>query len=323
MPCLKYPPRGFMLSDVTPTRSRRAVRRERTVTAMNTGAARSGLTMLGRAFGVAAMALAAVMLIGCAGDSGAPVSVAVSEAAGFPADAPIAEPLFDEQWRGEPVGWLADDRVTVTIVSYGSSGCPYIATAIEVVDDAEVSVELRQAPAYACTDDLAPRTHVLAVPEGWGAGEGPYVAQVARLDDAFGPSEPALSSVVLWPLPVAGQTIAIETIRGVPDDITVPDGALDRGEPLAYWGADRETLRVITWGSSSCPPPALSLDLVSSTELALVFGAQPPRACTADFAPTTHVFGVPEGLDLGTVFLTITIELGEAPSLQYRVPIAQ
>lgn len=288
---------------------------------MSVSAPRSGLRMPHRASGIAFLAGMVAVLTGCAGIGLPPASVALSEAAGFPADAPIAEPLFDNDWRGEPVGWLADDRATITIVSYWSSSCPFIATAIEVVDPSQLSIELRQGPAQACTDDLAPRTHVLAVPDGWGTGEGTYTAVVARFADAFGSSEPTLSTVTLWPLP-PDESIAVLVTRGVPDDVTLPEGSLDKGDPLAFWGAGRESLRVITWGSSSCPPPALSLDIVSPSELALVFGALPPVACTADFAPTTHVLAVPEGLDAGTVTLAITIEQRDAASLQYRIPIS-
>jgi hypothetical protein len=288
---------------------------------MSVRAPRSGLRMLRRASCIAAASLVAVAVAGCAGPAGAPVSVALSEAPGFPVDAPIAEPLFDDNWRGEPVGWLADDRETITIVSYGSSSCPYLATAIEVVDESEVSIQLRQGAAQACTDDLAPHTHVLAVPDGWGAGAGPYSAVVARFTDAFGSTGPVLSTVALGPLPT-DESIAVTVTRGVPDDVTLPEGSLDKGDPLAFWGAGRDSLRVITWGSSSCPPPALSLDVVSPAELALVFGALPLQACTADFAPTTHVLAVPDGLDAGTVVLGITIEQRDAASLQYSIPIA-
>lgn len=275
-----------------------------------------------RASGIAFLVGMVAVLTGCAGIGLPPASVALSDTAGFPADAPIAQPFDDPTWAGEPVGWLADDRSTLTIVSYGSSSCPFIATAIEVVDETELSIDLRQAPAQACTDDLAPHTHVLAVPAGWGEGEGPYSAVVARFADAFGASEPTLSTILLWPVTPESGSIAVETVRGVPDDVTLPEGSLDKGDPLAYWGEGRATLRVITWGSSSCPPPALSLDVVSPSELALVFGALPPVACTADFAPTTHVLEVPEGLDAGTVTLAITIEQRDAASLQYRIPIS-
>ncbi|MDX2025330.1 hypothetical protein [Microcella sp.] len=268
---------------------------------------------------LAAIALSAA---GCAGLPGSPVSVAVSEAPGFPRNAPVSEPLFDDNWRGEPIAWLDDDRETITVVSYGSSTCPLVATAITVIDDSTVSIDLRQAPAQACTDDLAPYTHVLAVPAGWGQGEGPYAATVTRALDAFGPTGSVQTTAQLWPWPEP-PSIAVQTLSGLPDDIILPADALDKGAPLAFWGPGRASLRVITWGSSSCPPPALSLDLTSSTELALVFGALPPRACTADFAPTTHVFGVPDGLDPDTVFLTITIELSDAPRLQFRLPIAE
>lgn len=233
----------------------------------------------------------------------------------------MSAPLFDDNWRGEPIGWLDDNRETITVVSYGSSTCPLVATAISAIDDSTVVIDLRHAPAQACTDDLAPYTHVLAVPAGWGQGEGPYVATFVRTLDAFGSDGSVETTTQLWPWPEP-QSIAVQTLPGLPDDITLPSDALEKGAPLAYWGPSRASLRVITWGSSSCPPPALSLDLTASSELALVFGALPPRACTADFAPTTHVFGVPNGLDPGVVFLTITIELSDAPSVQFRAPIA-
>lgn len=279
--------------------------------------------MLRRASGIVAASLLAVALGGCAGLSGAPVSIALSEQQGFPADAPIGEPFDDPTWAGQPVGWLAEDRATLTIVSYGSSSCPFVATAIEALDDSIVEIALRQAPAQACTDDLAPRTHVLAVPEGWGQGDGPYIAEVSQSLDAFGPTEPALSTVVLWPVPSAGESIAIETIRGVPDDITLPDEALDRGEPLAYWGTDRATLRVITWGSSSCPPLVRSAVLASPTVIELVLVPGPGEVCTADFAPTTHVLVTPLGVDAAAdVTLDVLLENDERPDQSLTVPIA-
>ncbi len=283
---------------------------------------RSGLRMLRRASGIATAAIVAVVLGGCAGLSGAPVTVALSEQQGFPADAPIAEPLFDEQWRGEPVGWLADDRATITIVSYGSSGCPFIATAITELDEATVGVELRQAPAQACTDDLAPRTHVMPTPEGWGQGDGPYTAEIRRSLDAFGTADPTLSTAELWPWPEPA-TIAVQTLRGAPDDITLPPDALERGEPLAFWGPERQSLRVVTWGSSSCPPPTISLALVDATQLSLVFGPLPAgRVCTADFGPTTHVLGVPDGVGPEAVTLAVRFEERDGSAQQTSIPIS-
>lgn len=292
---------------------------------MSVSAPRSGPRMLHRSSGIVAASLVVVVLGGCVGLGAAPASVALSEAPGFPADAPIADPLADPladpNWVAQPVGWLAADRATITIVSYWSSSCPLVATAIEVFDDATLEIELRPPSAQACTDDLAPRTHVLAVPEGWGRGDGPYIAAVARVLDAFGTADPYIVDVTVWPWP-ASQTIAVETTRGVPDDVTLLEGSLDKGDPLAFWGARRESLRVITWGSSSCPPPALTLEAVSASELAVVFGALPPVACTADFAPTTHVLAVPAELDSGAVTLEVTIKQRDTASLQYSVPIA-
>jgi hypothetical protein len=333
---------------------------------------------------------AAIVLTGCAGVSTAPAAGVLSETAGFPANAPFDEQSlaalnYGEAGSGqpgsaEPLGWLAEDRATVTIVSYWSSTCPLSVTAIEIIDDTRLSLVLQPAPAPApeppqgCTEDLAPRTHVLAVPEGWGqgadadadvdagtgtdsgdsSGDGPYSAQIARSSDGTNPIISSQSIITLWPLPTPGapvnESIAIETLRGLPTDIMLPDNALDEGVPLAFWGEDRATLRVITWGSSSCPPPALSLDTTSASasastptptptltlpptptqvlELSVVFGVVPPVVCTADFAPTTHVFRSPAGVESsdGTgssaVMLTITIEQRDATHLDYRIAIA-
>jgi hypothetical protein len=272
---------------------------------------------------VAALAAGALMtLTGCAAPGGAPVTVALTEAPGFPADAPIGEPLFDDTWAGEPVGWLADDRSTITIVSYGSSSCPFIATAIEELDASTVAIELRQAPAQACTDDLGPRTHVLATPEGWGTGDGPYTAEVTRALDAFGDAQPVTDAVQLWPWPQAS-TIAIETVRGVPEGIVLPIDALEKGEPLAFWGPDRQSLLVVTGGPARGPPPAIMLSAIGTTELELVFGPLPAgRACTADFAPTTHVLDVPEGLDAGAITLAVRFEQPDGSAQRYSISIS-
>lgn len=289
---------------------------------MRTPASETGFRMRHRGLPGAAAALAATVMLtlaGCASLSGAPASVALTEQPGFPADAPISEPLFDENWRGEPVGWLADDRATVTIISYWSSSCPLIATAIDVLDETTIAVELQTAPAQACTDDLAPHTHVLAVPEGWGTGDGPYTAEVTRVDTGFGE---VVTPVELWPWPEPA-TIAVQTLREVPADITLPPDALDRGEPLAYWGAERQSLRVITWGSSSCPPPATFIGTVGTTELELVFGPLPAgRVCTADFGPTTHVLGVPDGLDAGPITLAVRFDERDGSAQRFRIPIS-
>lgn len=275
-----------------------------------------------RALTTSAAALAAglmVVLAGCAGPSGAPVSVALSEAPGFPADAPISEPLWDHNWRGEPVGWLADDRATVTIISYWSSSCPLTATALEVLDEATIAVELQTAPAQACTDDLAPHTHVLATPDGWGTGDGPYTAEVTRVDAGFGE---VVTPVTLWPW-AEPATIATQTLRGAPDGRVLPLDALDSGEPLAFWGPDRQSLQVVTWGSSSCPPPATFIGVVGTTELELVFGPLPAGLmCTADFAPTTHVLGVPEGLDAGAISLAVRFEQRDGTAQRFSIPIS-
>lgn len=274
----------------------------------------------GAATAAAAASLAAAMMLlaGCAGSSSAPVSVALSEASGYPANAPVPDPLIT---GGDlsPFGWLSDDRSTITIITYGSSSCPFIGTAITLIDPALVRIEFEQARAQACTEDLGSRTHVFAAPTGVGL-DG-LEAELSIAANAYDDTEPTVTVVTLWPAPSAAESIAIETIRGVPEGIALPDDALDLGQPLVYWGSGRETLLVVTWGSSSCPPIPLELAAAAPDLLTLRFGPHPSEACTADFGPTTHVLPTPVGVAAGPVTLEVTLGQADGTASTSKIPI--
>ncbi|MBX9470511.1 hypothetical protein [Microcella sp.] len=127
--------------------------------------------------------------------SGPPVSVALSEEQGIPLDAPVTEPWNDPEWSGEPLGWVSDGGDTLTVITFGSSSCPYIAVRIEVLTVRQLAIDFEKAPAEACTDDLAPRTHVFAVPEGLDSSSNGLEAEVSLVDTAFGPAEPKVVSM--------------------------------------------------------------------------------------------------------------------------------
>jgi len=274
--------------------------------------------------------LGVLLMAGCSGSGGTPTSVALSEAQGLPPDAPVSEPWNDSDWRGEPLAWVSDEGETLTVVTFGSSSCPYIAVSIEVLTARQLAIGFEKGPAEACTDDLAPRTHVFAVPEGVDTASAGLEAEVSLADTAFGPADPTVLSVPILPLgsaapadPVAEpvDSIALEVVRGTPADIALDEADLENGGPLAFWGDDRATIRVVTWGSSGCPPIARSLQPAEPGIAVLDFARNPAEFCTADFAPTTHVLATPEGVDTDDLALTVTIEEHGGTVAEFRVPI--
>ncbi|MDO9590831.1 MAG: hypothetical protein Q7J04_06785 [Microcella sp.] len=126
---------------------------------------------------------------------GPPTSIAISEQQGLPSDAPVTEPWDDPEWAGEPIGWVSDDGASITIVTFGSSSCPYIAVRIEVLTVRQLAIDFEKAPAEACTDDLAPRTHVFAVPDGIDPASAGLEAEVSLADNAFGDATPNVVTV--------------------------------------------------------------------------------------------------------------------------------
>ena len=267
---------------------------------------------------------------GCSGLTGPPASVALSEEQGIPTDAPIVEPWNDPQWSGEPLGWVSDGGETLSVVTFGSSSCPYIAVRLEVLTVRQLAIDFEKGPAEACTDDLAPRTHVFAVPEGLDALSNGLEAEVSLADNAFGAAEPTVVSMPFLPVGAtapleppapAVESIALETIRGTPPDIVLDDSDLDRGTPLAFWGDDRATIRVVTWGSSGCPPIARSLLPAEPGIVVLDFGPNPAEFCTADFAPTTHVLETPAGVDTDDLGLTVLISAADGTAEEFSVSI--
>lgn len=267
---------------------------------------------------------------GCSSLTGPPASVALSEEQGIPADAPIVEPWNDPQWSGEPLGWVSDDGETLSVVTFGSSSCPYIAVRIEVLTVRQLAIFFQKGPAEACTDDLAPRTHVFAVPEGLDSTANGLEAEVSLADNAFGDAEPTVVNMPFLPIgstapltpptPVV-ESIALEVVRGTPADIVLDDSDLNRGTPLAFWGDDRATIRVVTWGSSGCPPIARSFLPAEPGIVVLDFAQNPAEFCTADFGPTTHVLETPAGVDTDGLALTVLISAADGTAEEFAVSI--
>ena len=119
-----------------------------------------------------------------------------------------------------------------------------------------------------------------------------------------------------------GGSIATKTVRGVAPGITLSETEGFGEQPVAVWTEDRATLTVITWGSSGCPGIPTALTMPSPETLDLRFAPPTDQACTADFAPTSHVFNTPNGVDTGDVSLDITFEgRTAADTLEVTVPV--
>lgn len=109
-----------------------------------------------------AAAAAALILFASLSACGGPTSVADSEYPGMP-------PEVEDHWGAsrvlsEPVVFV-DADARVHLVTRGSSSCPLFPIAFEA-DRGEWEFVLAQGRADACTDDLAPLTHVFeAAPE--------------------------------------------------------------------------------------------------------------------------------------------------------------
>ncbi len=102
-----------------------------------------------------------------------------------------------------------------------------------------------------------------------------------------------------------GKSVANDVRAGVPDGVDVDPmnattavGWVDRGETFA----------IVTWGSSSCPPIATALTTEGEDRIAVTFEPSPNEVCTADMAPTTHEFDLPN--DVTSVPVTVDISYG-------------
>ncbi len=120
----------------------------------------------------------------------------------------------------------------------------------------------------------------------------------------------------------SASSIASETVRGVPSGVTLTDEEQSGEQPVAVWTDNRETLTVVTWGSSSCPPVPTALELEAAMQLNLRFGPPTEQVCTADFAPTSHVFTTPDGISFSAVQLEITFDgVNGEPATEVSIPI--
>ncbi|WP_424463623.1 hypothetical protein [Pseudoclavibacter helvolus] len=108
------------------------------------------------------LAVAALGLSGCASDT-PPTSVATNNYGGLPTGQPDDAPVDME---GPLVQWL-DEGTSISVTTWGSSGCPAILTEVNAVDAQTLDLQYLDATAYPdqmCTADYAPHTSEIDLP---------------------------------------------------------------------------------------------------------------------------------------------------------------
>ena len=109
----------------------------------------------------------------------------------------------------------------------------------------------------------------------------------------------------------APTSVADETIKGLPDTVTVDP---ESTEPLAAWIEQDETFAVVTWGSSGCI--ATPIEIVGERDVVTIeFEPSTEEMCTADMAPTTYTFTVPEGMSSTPTSVELTSEEQSTPTV--------
>lgn len=283
--------------------------------------------------------LASALLASCAiapVDSDIPLVEPIAEGAGWPADAPIAQPAD----MTTPVAWWGDAsaRDTVTFITFGSSSCPYSALGIESLADDRLRVVFLSEADGPCTEDLAPAFHTLPAPDGLGTGRvtadvelrvafdgtstpsGEFSIMIfdptSPAEGGAEPTEPGSDTGV--PASIAGDEYAglPRLLPGPTPGVETPDG------PQAYWlspvqevAGERE-LTIVTYGSSTCPliPTALDPGVGEGViGVTLRERATADAFCTLDLAPFTSVLAVPLEAAAGatTVAFTTLARVGE------------
>lgn len=114
------------------------------------------------------------------------------------------------------------------------------------------------------------------------------------------------------------ESIADDVFTGLPEGVDTPADA-GSGRPDAVWLEPGATFAIITWGSSTCPPVARTLEQTGDSEIAIDFARNERMACTMDFVPTSHIFSVPEGVQSPPLLITMTAEELEA-SVEFELP---
>lgn len=207
---------------------------------------------------LAGLIAVAALAVGCAGTpaSTSPTSSSAPEQSTAPAPAPGGDDDFEAVWL--------DDGRMFGVVTMGSSTC--VPQVEEVTASGQrVTVSLvNVVDAYDfCTADLAPRASVGAFPEGIDPTKDVelVVTYEGVTDDA--------------------------DLDGYPELTGIP-GSPTEYAPTAGW-FDDESLVLLTWGSSSCPPVVESVEGSGTTGTVTFAADEEGKQCTMDMAPRTTI----------------------------------
>lgn len=117
----------------------------------------------------------------------------------------------------------------------------------------------------------------------------------------------AIAATSLLLVGCAASSVADTVTAGAPDGVELDP--LDAG-PQAVWIEPGERFAVVTWGSSSCPAVATGLVAETDRRMLLTFATPSDGPCTADLAPMTHEFVLPDTITGTPVTITVSFEGG-------------
>ena len=123
--------------------------------------------------------------------------------------------------------------------------------------------------------------------------------------------------VLVLALTACVQSVAVDTVRGLPDGVDVEFDPVDP-QPFASWLDDRERFSVVTYGSSSCAPVPTSISATDATTIAITFVPAKALVCTADLGPTTHVFDTPAATDTEAL-VTVNVLLDDETDYEFEL----
>lgn len=306
------------------------------VTASRMFGSRSARRVAAALAGTAAIALLASACASSAGPTnpGVPISQPLQQGLDWPANAAVPESAAGD--GSEPIAWwnIGERRDTLTVITYGSSSCPFGFIGLEVESAERVRMVFGQTSGGACTDDLRPSYHVVAAPDELTADI--VIAELelreprADGDDRVRQVEVAVIDPNVDNLG-RPEPIALDEYPGLPDRVPEPAPEAPSPEaPLAYWLspvvelANERELTIVTYGSSSCPVIPTVVDPGAGDGLIGVTLQErrlPDEFCTEDFAPFTSVVAVPlEAAARATDVVFTTIAPGAA-AVERTVPI--
>ncbi|QIG38766.1 hypothetical protein G5T42_04075 [Microbacterium sp. 4R-513] len=220
--------------------------------------------------GVGALALAGLLLTGCATTSGG---------AATPAPTKSSSPTVE----ADPdlgAAWLDNGRM-IGLVTLGSSTCVPVADEPKLDDDGVLQVTL-VAPEAAkpCTTDLVPRVTLVGVPSDVDPADDLQI-QVSG-DDYYGEVE-------------------LVGVKGLK-----PGGETDYN-PSAGWATTAGQFVILTWGSSGCVPVIQDVAATGPAQVTVTYQTPPAnQMCTMDMAPRAQVASVNDLKESSNVELVLT-----------------